>query len=159
MITCESSSPRWVLPHDPETGEVLSRSTAHDIITELVALPERTKLMLLTPVERLEGESIAELADRLKKQGFLRLRVDGEIVDLESEAEKLDEGAMETEIVVDRLVIKEDIRSRLADSVETCLRWSGSRVVALIQEGEEWIPREFTTTFTNPKNGLHPTGN
>jgi excinuclease ABC subunit A len=141
-------------PHDPETGEPLSRSTAADIIAEIVGLPEKTRLMILAPVECGEGESIEELADRLKKLGFLRLRLDGEIVELDQQL-LIENEPSAIEIVVDRIVIREDIRSRVADSVETSLRFSGSRVTALIMdENRDWHPREFVTTFTNPKTGF-----
>ncbi|MEM7014923.1 MAG: excinuclease ABC subunit UvrA, partial [Verrucomicrobiota bacterium] len=141
------------VPHDPETGEALSRSTTGDIIAEIIALPEKTKLMILAPIECGEGESFAELADRLKKQGFLRLRLDGEIVELDQQLPDL--APNEIEIVVDRIVIREDIRSRVADSVETALRMSGTKVIALIQdENREWQPKMFVTTFTNPATGF-----
>lgn len=140
-------------PHDPKTGEALSRTTPHEIITSLVQLPERTKLMILAPISPGESESLPELADRLKKQGFLRLRLDGEIHDLE-DASLPGKMPKVLEIVVDRIVIKEDIRSRVADSVETALRWSGDRIVALIQEDGDWEPRTFVTSYTNPETGF-----
>lgn len=142
------------VPHDPETGEALSRSTTTEIIETIAAMPEKTRLMLLAPVECGEGESFADLADRLKKQGFLRLRLDGEIVELDQQL-LVEKKPKSIEIVVDRLVIRDDIRSRVADSVETALRFSGSRVVVLIQDAAgAWEPRIFVTTFTNPKTGF-----
>ncbi len=153
-------------PHDPETGAPLTRHTVHDVVEALTSLPERTRLLLLAPLPIKETRPLAEFLDRLKKQGFLRVRLDGEIVELEgddddgqkalSRFEKKSPRAVE--IVVDRLVIKPDIRSRLADSIETALRWSQSRVSALVQSPEAdrdagWECHDFTTTFTNPETG------
>jgi len=141
-------------PHDPKTGEALSRSTAQDIITHLVELPERTKLMILAPVSPGEDETMATMADRLKKQGFLRLRLNGEIHDLE-DSDLPEKPPKEIEIVVDRIVIRDDVRSRVADSVETALRWSRDRIIALIQNEEgDWEPKTYVTTFTNPETGF-----
>ena len=141
-------------PHDPKTGAPLSRSTTADIIAEIISLPEKTRLMILAPVSPGEGEGFHELASRLKKQGFLRLRLDGEILELD---QPLDEALNPStiEIVVDRLVIREDIRSRVADSVETTLRISGSQVLVLIQnEQREWDETIYVTTYTNPETGF-----
>ncbi len=142
------------VPHDPVTGEPLSRSTPAEIITELVKLPERTRLIMLAPVEPNPAESIAEMADRFKKQGFVRMRIDGEIVDLDGG--ELPKKAKEFELVLDRLVIREEIRSRVAESIEAALRITGNLVLVLIQEpeAETFTPRSFVTTFTNPETGF-----
>ena len=146
-------------PHDPVTGQPLTRHTVQDVVETLIALPERTRVLLLAPLDPAGTGSLPELADRLKKQGFLRVRIDGEIFELDGEVEWPEtkkKGPAQIEIVVDRLVVRDDIRSRLADSIETALRWSGSRVSALAQapEGEEWERHDFTTTYTNPETGF-----
>lgn len=151
-------------PHDPETGAPLTRHTVHDVVEALTVLPERTRLLLLAPLVVEECLPLPEFFERLRKLGFLRVRIDGDVIELdgESEQETLDRFSKKKkpktiEIVIDRLVIKPDLRSRLADSIETALRWSDSRVSALVQEPgadrESWERHDFTTTFTNPETG------
>jgi len=145
------------LPHDPASGVPLARSTPADMIRELLALPERTRLMILAPVRAQETESFPDFARRLQQQGFIRLRADGVILELDR-SELPASMPVSTEIVIDRIVIREDIRSRLADSLETALRWSGDRVMVLVQDGGgaegAWEPRTFVTSFTNPETGF-----
>jgi excinuclease ABC subunit A len=146
-------------PHDPATGVPLTRHTVHDVVEALTALPDRTRLLLLAPIPPELTRPLPDFLDRSKKQGFLRVRLDGEIIELDGEIPaSLEKKKPKTvEIVVDRLVIREDIRSRLADSIETALRWSQTRVSALVQEpradGDTWERQDFTTTFTNPETG------
>ncbi|MCB1092376.1 MAG: excinuclease ABC subunit UvrA, partial [Verrucomicrobiae bacterium] len=145
-------------PHDPETGAPLTRHTVHDVVEALTALPDRTKLLILAPIPAADALPLPDFLDRLKKQGFLRVRLDGDIFELDSDfpAEWQTRKPKSVEIVVDRLVIREDIRSRLADSIETALRWSQTRVSALVQEpdSDAWERHDFTTTFTNPAKGF-----
>ena len=155
-------------PHDPKTGAPLTRHTIHDVVEALTALPERTRILLLAPLDSAEARPFPDFVDRLRKQGFLRVRLDGEIHELEETSTDDESGAVArfekrspktVEIVVDRLVVKPDLRSRLADSIETALRWSESRVSALVQEPgvedrDAWARLDFTTTFTNPETGF-----
>jgi len=142
------------VPHDPNTGEPLSRSTPADIVAELLTLPPKTRLTLMAPVEPGPGESFPEFVSRLKQQGFLRLRLDGQIQEID-QYEPPSATPREVELVTDRIVIREDIRSRLADSLETTLQWSGDTAVALVQEPGSPKPeaRTFTTSYTNPETG------
>ncbi|MEO0414065.1 MAG: excinuclease ABC subunit UvrA [Verrucomicrobiota bacterium] len=138
-------------PHDPDTGAPLVRYTVKDIVAELTACPEKTRIILLAPSN--EEGTAAEVLDRLKKQGFLRVQIDGEMQEID-EVEDVKEDAS-IEVVVDRIVIREDIRSRLADSLETAQRLSKNLIRVLVQEPgqEDYEPRDFTTTFTNPDTG------
>ena len=140
-------------PHDPVTGERLERMTTGDIVTSLCGRVEGTRLILLAPVMA-EGEAIGMIAD-LQRQGFVRVRIGGEIYELEEAAEHWPEDG-EIEIVVDRLVVKEGLESRLADSVEIALRICGMEVRALAQEkgGKEWEEVSFATSFRNPETGF-----
>jgi len=142
-------------PHDPDTGQALHRMGTDEIVNQLAALPERTRLILLAPVEG-EGD-LPALRDRLKRQGFVRLRLDGEILDLDDPAlGKKRRVPGKVEVVVDRLVIRPELEARLADSIETVRRWSPHQVVALIQEPDAESPVEenFSTSFTNPETGF-----
>ena len=143
-------------PHDPATGERLERMTSADMVAALAGEPERSKLVLLAPVpadEAREGERL--LAD-LRRQGFVRVRVNGELLDLDEAARQWPERVDSIEVVVDRLVVRGGIESRLADSVETALRICGSEARVLVQgpESEDWEERSFQTSFRNPKTGF-----
>ena len=141
-------------PHDPETGTPLVRHTVKDIVDELTTHPERSRLILLAPVTLDKGEKLKDVLDRYRAQGFLRARLDGEIVELENISEKFK--AKSIDIVIDRLVIREDIRSRLADSLETAQKLSDNRITVLIQppDAEDYEPYDFTFRFTNPETGF-----
>ncbi len=113
-------------PHCPDTGGPIVTQTTTDIVDKILALPPRTRVMLLAPVVKEQKGEFRDVLERLAREGFVRARVDGEMVELGNpEARvKLDAKQKHTiEAVVDRLVIEEKVRVRLADSVETALRW------------------------------------
>lgn len=141
-------------PHDPDTGIALVRHTTGDIVEMLTEFPEKTRVILLAPVYVEEDEQVSQLLDRLRQQGYLRLRVDGEICEID-ELEREPENTAELEVVVDRIVIREDIRSRLADSLEMAQRISPKIIKALVQEPgqDEYELHDFTTVYTNPDTG------
>ena len=133
-------------PHDPLTGQPIFRQTAQQIVDQILAYSEETKIILLAPLVRSESGEFRDVIEKTKREGFVRIRVDGEIVELgRPEPIRLKKGERHTiEAVVDRLVIREGIRTRLADSVETALKWGGNRIVVLRGEWsngvmEKWI--------------------
>ena len=117
------------VPHCPVCGREIRQQTIDQIVDQVLALPERTKIQVLAPVVRgRKGEHQKEF-EAARKGGFVRVRADGLIYDL-SETIKLEKNKKHNiEIVVDRLVIKADIRSRLADSLETASGLSGGVVI------------------------------
>ncbi len=121
--------------HCPETGVPIEKQSTTDIIDRIMALPERTRIMVLAPVVSDRMGEFRDVIERLAREGFVRARVDGELVELASNVRlKLDPKAKHTiEVVVDRLVIAETIRVRLADSVETALKWGEGRLLLLQQ--------------------------
>ncbi len=123
-------------PHCPKCGRPIARQTAEEIVGRLLALPEGARITLLAPViSGRKGEHAEVFADLIKK-GFVRARVDGEIVEIEPRP-KLDKKRKHTiEAVVDRLVVGEKQRARLADSVETALRLGDGVLLALSQPAE-----------------------
>ena len=125
-------------PYCPETGVPIVRQTTSDIVDKILALPPRTRVMLLAPVVRDEKGEFRDVVERLAREGFVRARVDGELVELANGVRvKLDPKARHTiEAVVDRLVIDEKIRVRLSDSVETALRWGQGVLLTLHQMPE-----------------------
>lgn len=147
------------VPHDPATGERLEKMTAKEIIDVLASKPERTKVVLLAPVPREQVDETGEvtaLVENLQRQGFVRLRVNGEMLELDEAAGKWPSKVKNLEIVVDRLVIRDGMMSRLADSVETALRICGSEVMTLVMEpgAGEWTEVSFLTSYRNPSTGF-----
>jgi excinuclease ABC subunit A len=146
-------------PHDPKTGEVVRKMTAQDIVDHVLALPPESRIVLLAPIVQSEVGEFRDVIEKLKREGFVRARIDGEIVELSgSEPVKLQKReSHRIEAVVDRLVVREGIRTRLADSVDTALRWGGGKLKILRRlEGDEerWEERPLSTDFSNPKTGF-----
>ncbi|MGI8889294.1 MAG: excinuclease ABC subunit UvrA [Chthoniobacterales bacterium] len=122
-------------PHDPVTGQPIFRQTAQQIVDQVLGYPEDTRIVLLAPLVRNEAGEFRDVIEKTKREGFVRIRIDGEIVELSRpEPIRLKKGERHTiEAVVDRLMVCEGIRTRLADSVETALKWGDNRMVVLRQ--------------------------
>ena len=122
-------------PHCPDTGVPIVTQSTSDIVDKILALPPKTRVLLLAPVVRRQKGEFRDVIERLAREGFVRARVDGEFVELEADTRvKLDKKKFHSiEAVVDRLVIDEKIRVRLSDSVETALRWGNGVMFALHQ--------------------------
>ena len=144
------------IPHDPVTGERLERMSAADIVNVLAAMAEGTKVVLLAPLPAEELGEPARLLGDLQRQGYIRVRVDGEVLEIEEAAAKWPEFPAAVEIVVDRFVIRPGVESRLADSVETALRLCGAEARAAVQEpgGDAWRDLAFQTSYRNPRTGF-----
>lgn len=138
------------VPHCPVCGREIRQQTVDQIVDKVMALPERTKIQLLAPIVRgRKGEHKKEL-EKARKSGYVRVRVDGIIYDL-SEEIKLEKNKKHTiEIVVDRLVIKDGIKGRLADSIEIITSLTDGIVVIDVADGEEL---EFSTSYACPEHG------
>jgi len=122
--------------HCPDTGEPIVAQTTSDIVDNLLALPPKTKVMLLAPVVSKQKGEFRDVIERLQREGFVRARVDGGLVELTDPnvRVRLDAKQAHTiEAVVDRLVMEDKVRVRLQDSVETALRWGQGVMVTLHQ--------------------------
>src|SRR3954462_4957298 len=156
-------------PHDPVTGQAIHRQTAQQIVDQILAFPVETKIILLAPLVQNQKGEFRDVIEKAKREGFVRVRIDGEIMELgKPEPIRLKKTEKHTiEAVVDRLVIREGVRTRLADSVETALRWGGNRIVVLKSEGktsnaqrptpnvelgEEWETVGYTTDYGNAES-------
>ena len=139
------------VPHCPVCGREIKQQTVDQIADTITALPEGTKLQILAPVIRgRKGEHTKEL-ERAKKSGYVRVRCDGIIYDLSEEIKLEKNKKHNIEIVVDRLVIKEGITSRLTDSVETALAISGGIVIADVIGGKEML---FSQNYACPEHNI-----
>ncbi|GAK41224.1 excinuclease ABC subunit A [Paenibacillus sp. TCA20] len=138
-------------PHCPEHGVEITSQTVEQMVDRIMGYPERTRLQILAPViSGRKGEHKSLLAD-ISKQGFVRVRIDGELRDL-SENIELEKNKKHTiEVVVDRIVVKEDIQSRLSDSIETALKISGGQLLVDII-GEEEL--RFSSNYACPICGF-----
>jgi excinuclease ABC subunit A len=146
--------------HCPETGVPISTQSTSDIVDKILALPPKTKVMLLAPVVRRQKGEFRDVFERLAREGFVRARVDGELLELgdENKRIKLDKKKFHNiEAVVDRLVIDDKIRVRLSDSVETALRWGEGVMFTLHQEPqtkpETWIETLHSNKMCSPATG------
>ncbi len=147
--------------HCPISGHPISRQTTSDIIDQILALPARSRLMLLAPVVRQAKGEFRDVIERLAREGFVRARIDEELIELAPNTRiKLDPKQSHTiEVVVDRLILDEKIRTRLSDSVETALKWGEGSVLVLHQPpGAEpdgpWIESVFSNRMFSPATGL-----
>ena len=121
--------------HCPVSGQPITHQTTSDIVDKILALPTRTRILLLAPVIREQKGEFRDVIERLAREGFVRARVDRQLVELATNIRvKLDPKQKHTiEVVVDRLVIDEKIRVRLSDSVETALKWGEGTLLVLHQ--------------------------
>lgn len=144
--------------HCPTSGEPISQQTTSDIVDKILALPAKTRVMVLAPVVSQQKGEFRDVIERLAREGFVRARVDGQIVELSANVRvKLDPKQRHTiETVVDRLVIDEKIRVRLSDSVETALKWGEGRLLLLQQpEGTDiWNETLYSNRNYSPATGM-----
>ena len=136
-------------PHCPGCGEPITARTADEIINDILALPDGTKLLLLAPLVEHQKGTHAERLKKLKSQGFARVRIGGVVVPLEPLPELEKNKRHNIDLVVDRLVVKDGIRSRLSDSVELALAQSEGRVYVADHEGKT-KDRIFSTASSCP---------
>ncbi len=144
------------VPHDPVTGERMSRMGPGEIINELAGQPEGSKLIILAAVPEDETTDPARLLGDLQRQGFIRIRLNGEIHEItELPPEALENGPHKIEIVIDRLVVREGVEARLADSIELALRLCGAeaRVLLMVPEEKGYKELTFQTSYRNPRTG------
>ena len=146
--------------HCPVSGEPIVTQTTSDIVDKILALPAKTRVMLLAPVVREQKGEFRDVVERLGREGFVRARIDGEMVELTNNVRvKLDPKQKHIiEAVVDRLVMDDKIRVRLSDSVETALRWGEGQLVVLHQPGNESSSNQWTETLHSNRNYSPATG-
>jgi excinuclease ABC subunit A len=143
-------------PHDPVTGKPLVRQTPQQIVDQILAYPSDTKIVVLAPIVVNEQGEFRDVIEKLRREGFVRARVDGEIIELgRPEPIRLKKTERHTiEAVVDRLIMREGVRVRLADSIDTALKWGGNRVVMLRQQQSKWETDRYSTDYGNPDGGF-----
>jgi excinuclease ABC subunit A len=142
------------IPHCPNCGREIKKQTVDQIVDQIMALPEGTKIQLLAPVVRGRKGEHAKVFERARRSGYVRVRVDGNLYDLTEEAEdfKVEKNIKHSiEIVVDRLVVKGGIERRLTDSVENVFALAEGLMTLDVIDGE---PIQFSQSFACPDCGI-----
>lgn len=140
------------IAHCPKCGREISRQTVDQMVDQMLALPERTRMQLLAPVVRGKKGEHVKILENIVKQGFVRVRVDGETYDAAEVPPLSKQKKHNIEVVVDRLILREDIRTRLTDSLETALSLSGGIVIADVGPGEQEML--FSQNLACPECGI-----
>src|SRR3989475_5659907 len=146
-------------PHCPVSGEPITHQTTSDIVDQILSLPPKTRVMLLAPVVTNQKGEFRDVIERLAREGFVRARVDGVLLELAANVRvQLDPKQKHIiEVVVDRLVIDDKVRIRLSDSVETALKWGGGRLLLLHQspglEPATWNETLYSNRLYSPATG------
>ena len=139
------------VPHCTVCGREIRPQTVDEIVEQIFRYPEGTRFQLLSPIIRGRKGQYQKELEQIQKSGFVRVRIDGNLYDL-SESIQLDKNKKHNiEVVVDRLILKASIRSRLADSVETATKLSGGLLIVDFMEGEEKL---FSLNYACPEHGI-----
>ena len=139
------------IPHCPVCGREIKQQTVDQIVDKIMDMPEGTKIQILAPVVRSKKGEHQKEFEAASKSGFVRVRVDGIIYDLSETIKPEKNKKHNIEIVVDRLVIKDEIRSRLSDSIETASKLAGGLVIAAVNGGEDIL---FSQNYACPEHGV-----
>ena len=139
------------IPHCPKCGKVIERQTVDQMVDSIMTLPERTKFSILAPVVRGRKGEHEKVIQQAKKSGYVRIVVDGNLYDLNEEIKLEKNKKHNIDVVIDRLVIKEGMESRLAGSIETALHLSDGIVKAEIVDGETLT---FSDSYSCPDCGI-----
>jgi excinuclease ABC subunit A len=152
-------------PHDPLSGRPLTRQMPQQIVDQILACEPGSKIILLAPLIENQAGEFRDVLEKLKREGFVRARIDGHLMELDRlEPIRLKKGERHTiEAIVDRLIIRDGIRVRLTDSVETALKWGGNRIVVLRQQPDDQVMEKSrdhkanTPTTQQSNTALHET--
>ncbi len=139
------------IPHCPICGREIKQQTVDQIVDQVLGLPEKSRVQVLAPVVRGRKGTHQKEFEGARKSGFVRARVDGLLYDLNEPIELNKNQKHTIEVVVDRLVIKEDVRSRLADSIEVAAGLTGGVVIVNVIDGEDIT---FSQNYACPEHGV-----
>jgi len=157
-------------PHDPVTGRRLNRQTPQQIVDQIRAYEAGSKIIVLAPLIENQAGEFRDVIEKLKREGFVRARIDGQLIELDRpEPIRLNKNRRHTiEAVVDRLIIRDGIRVRLTDSIETALKLGGNSILILqskqkttnaqhpisTTEPEQWAELRYSTDYGNAETGF-----
>ncbi|GCD12524.1 excinuclease ABC subunit UvrA [Clostridium tagluense] len=139
-------------PHCPKCGKEISQQTVDQMVDRIMDMPLKTKLLILSPIIRGKKGEHVKVLENIKKNGFVRARIDGNIVELMEEEIKLTKTKKHSiEIVIDRISVKEEIRGRLSESLESALKLAEGTAIASVVDGEDML---FSEHFACPDCGI-----
>ncbi len=139
------------IPHCPVCGREIKQQTVDQIVDKVLELDEGTKIQVMAPVIRAKKGQHKKELESASKSGFVRARVDGIVYDLSENIELEKNKKHNIDIIVDRLVIKDGIRSRLSDSIETAARLAGGLTIVAVNGGEDIL---FSQNYACPEHGV-----
>ena len=139
------------VPHCPVCGREIRQQTVDQMVDKVMELPERTKIQILAPIVRGKKGMHQKEFERARKSGYVRVRVDGNLYELTEEITLEKNKNHNIEIVVDRLVVRPDIQSRLTDSLETAIGLTGGLVLVDVVDGEEMM---FSQNYACPEHNI-----
>ena len=139
------------IPHCPVCGREIRQQTVDQMVDKIMELPQRTKIQILAPIVRGKKGTHQKEFERAKKSGYVRVRVDGNLYELSEEIALEKNKKHNIEVVVDRLVVREDIQSRLTDSLETAIGLTGGLVLVDVIDGEEML---FSQNYACPEHNI-----
>ena len=140
------------VPHCPQCGDEIKPQSIDEIVDKIMALPEGSKIQIIAPIVRGQKGEFASVLNELKQEGFIRVRIDGEIYNLDEDDIELKKTQKHTiDVVVDRIIVKESAKSRLADSVQTALQKAGGLMAVDVNGEKELI---FSEKLACAKCGL-----
>ena len=139
------------IPHCPKCGREIRKQTVDQMVDQIMELPERTRIQLLAPIVRGRKGRHEKVLEQARRSGYVRVRIDGNLHELTETIELEKNIKHNIEIVVDRLVVKEGIEKRLADSIETVMKLSDGLMIVDVFEGE---PIQFSQSFSCPDCGI-----
>lgn len=142
---------RTGIPHCPNCGKEIHKQTVDQMVDEIMKLPERTKILLLAPVVRGKKGRHEKVLESAKKSGYVRVNIDGEVMELSDEIALDKNKKHNIEIVVDRLVIKSGIEKRMTDSIETVMKLSNGLLYVDVVDGKRMT---FSSSFSCPDCGI-----
>lgn len=139
------------IPHCPNCGKEIKKQSVDQMVTEIMKLPERTKIQLLAPVVRGRKGEHVKILENAKKSGYVRVMVDGNLYELSEEIKLEKNKKHNIEIIIDRLSVREGIEKRLADSIESTLKLGEGLMIVDVIDGE---PLRFSESFSCPDCGI-----
>ena len=141
-------------PYCPKCGKVVRRQSAQDIVSHVMELPEDTRIMVLAPLVRGKKGEHKDVFGRVRREGFVRVRINGNISDIRNVPKLKKTRKYTIEAVVDRLTVNRGVSSRMQDSLELALRFGEGLINVLHEEGSEWKETLYSELYACPDCGI-----